>query len=318
MYPFDLADPMKAVQQNVDPFITSLVVGSPVRRTWPSAQILRNILVPNWTFQWGKYGFESFVRRDTERAMRAEIRTSDFEMTFEAGKLRRFTHALKRDRDELANASPSFRLRELLALHARRIVRYDIESIIATMLTTTTNYPVSHRLAIAGGAEWDSAGGDSRADIRSMAAAIAADSGVSYEDVVVWLSESSLNAALSDPIFIEARRNFNTDTPGKDALAKYWGIKEIRTSNPITYSLAGAPSAMYGDVAILFVESVGSDWDTEYGEFDFAVNFRWNKGTALQAFYEDKTTSWWFPWQEYASPKIINNKLAAIITNTAA
>lgn len=312
------ADPMTNVQQNIDPTITSLVVGAPYRKTYPSTLILRNIEVPTWIFQYNVFGYEAWEDIDTERAMRAEITTSDAEFSTAAAKLRRFSHAMKRDEDEISNANPTLRLRELLAAQSKFKVDMNIERIIKSLLTTTTNYPVSHRLALAGGSEWDSAGGNSRADIREMAAAIAGDTGVSYEDINVFLSEASLNAALSDPTFLGARQNYDTDTPNKDALARYWGIKKIVTANPLEYTAAGVVSPMYSDVAILWVDNpLGGDWDTEHGSFDFAVNFKWNKGLAMKAWFEQKTTTWWFPWQDYANPKMINNKLGAIITNCA-
>lgn len=312
------ADPQINVQAGIDPLITKLVVGTPYRKTFPSTFMLRNIEVDAWQFSYNVFGYEAWEDIDTERAMRAEITTSDAEFSTLTAKLRRFTHAMKRDEDELKNAHPSLRLRELLAGQARFKVQMNIERIIRNLLTTTTNYPVSHRLAIAGGSEWDAAGGDSRADIREMASAIAGDTGVALEDVSVFLSEKSLNAALSDSTFLGARQNFDTDTPNKDALARYWGVKEILTANPIEYSAAGVVTQMYADVAILFVRNpLGGDWDTEHGEFDFAVNFKWNRGVALEAWYEKKTTTWWFPFQDYANPKIINNKLGAIITNTS-
>lgn len=316
---YDLADPMKNVQAGIDPIVTKLVVGAPRRRTFPSQFFMRDIEVDAWNFQYNQYGYEAWEDIDTERAMRAEITTSDAEFQTNVGKLRRFTHALKRDEDELKNAAPSLRLRELLAFQARFKVQMNIERIIRNLITTVTNYPVSHRLAIAGGAEWDAAGGNSRADIREMSQTIASDTGVSIEDVSWFLSELSLTAALSDPIFLAARHNYDTDTPDRMALARYWGVREITSANPIEYTSGGVVSPMYGDVAVGYVKNIdGEDWDTEYGEFDFAVNFKWNRGTALEAWYERKETTWWFPWQDYSNPKIINNKLGAIITNTSA
>jgi len=315
---YDLADPMHNVQGGVDPVITKLVVGAPYRKTRPSSFLVRNIEVDTWTFQYNQYGFEAWEDIDTERAMRAEITTSDVEFEQQVGKLRRFTHALKRDEDEIKNAHPSLRLRELLAFQAKFKVDMNIERIIRNLFSTVTNYPVTHRLAIGAGSEWDAAGGDSRADIRGMAAEVAADSGVSIEDVSVYLPESSLNAALSDPTFLGARQNFDTDTPNRDALTRYWGIREVLTANMIEYSSTGVVSPLYDDIAIGFVRNLsGGDWDTEYGEFDFGVNFKWNKGVALETWFEKKETCWWFPYQDYANPKIINNKLGFIITNTS-
>jgi hypothetical protein len=312
------ADPMRDVQGNIDPLITSLVVGAPFRRRFPSELILRNITVDNWTFAYQVYGYEKFLAYDTERSLRAEIRTSERKTTQATGKLRRFTHAMVRDEDELANAAANMRVRELDAIQARYIVMSDIERIIQTLLTTTTNYPASHRLAIAGGSEWNAAGGDSRANIQAQASAIAADTGVSIGDVSVFLTDASFNAALSDPKLLTALHYSTTDTANETILARYWGVREVVVANPITYSAAGVVSALYADIAILFVRDVnGADWDTTYGDFNFAVNFRWNKGTALRAWYNPLNTSWYSPWQDYASPKIVNSSLGAIITNTS-
>lgn len=319
MYPWNLADPMEHLQLGIDPVITQLVLGTPIRRTMPGQRLLRNIGVDSWKFSYNQYGTEHFRRFDTERAMRAEIRTSDRSFQQQVDKLRRFTHATKRDRDELANASPTLRLRELQTFDARMAVLLDIEYRIRDLVTTAANYPVSHRLAISGGSEWNAAGGDSRADVRSMAAAIAASTGLSFSDLTVFLTEASLNAALEDPVFLASRHNYDTNTPSASDLAKYWGVGSVWSANPITADEDGVVSAMYGDVAIIyFAGDNPTDFDTTYGEATWAVNFRWNKGVALSPFYEEKTTTWWFPWQDYANPKIVNSNYGAIITNTAA
>lgn len=318
MYPLALADPMQNLQV-VDPVITQLLGGQPGRVTMPSSFILKNISVSNWSFKWNKFGTERFRHIDTERAMRAEIRTVDFEVTQETGSLRRFSLAAKADQDELANASPSLKIREKKAALARQGVILDIETKIKDLLTTATNYPVSHRLALGAGSEWNAAGGDSRSNIREMARAIGADTGIPIDEVSVFVSQSAYEAALDDPIFLAARQNYDTDTPDKSALTRYWGVKEVLTAGPITVDSSDQVSQFYGDVAILFVRDLNtSDWDTEYGEYTFAVNFQWNRGVALEAWFERLTTTWWFPYQAYANPEIVNSNLGAIITNCAA
>lgn len=306
-------------QLNVDYMVTALLEGTPSRRTLPGASIFTNVPVGNWAFQWTRMKNERMRPYEAKRAMRAATRTVDFGWETLEGKLSRYSLAASADTDELNNAHPSLALRQKKASFARMLVEMEMEREKRDLLVTATNYPASHRLAIGAGDEWNTINGDSRDNVRSMADAVGADTGIMLNELTVFLGYEAYQAAIEDPIFLASRSNYNADTPDLAALARFWGVARVWTARPVEFDTEGTTlSDMYGDIAILYPEPSifnQSDWDTEYGDYVFAVNFAYNKGIAQQAWFDELHTTWYFPYHAYSSPKIVNNTVAAIITN---
>lgn len=302
--------------QAVDPVVTALVTGQPLPLNLPGTQLFRPVLVPSFNFQYRNYGVESFLPHDTERAMRAPIKHSDRAFTTTSGKLKRYSWMELADEDELANADPSLRLRELKASAARTIVEMGIERAIHAIVTDVTpgnTYASGHIFNLTNGFN-DATAGDSRAAVRAACAAIAGKTGMPYSSMVVFLPEASLQAALDDPEFLAKRQYTGTATASLADLAAYWGVGRVWSANPITAS-GTTISSLYSDVAVVYLDSIPADYDTEYGSLTWGATFKWNRGSVLMPFRDAKTTSWHFPYQDYALPKAINPNCAAIITN---
>ena len=121
-------NPIESVQLDTDPMITDLVVGTPSRSDYPSSRLAKRITVPSWIFKYTTFGTEHLEDHDTERAMRAELKSSDWEADTATAKLRRFGWSITKDIDEITNAHPTLRIRERSASQAREIVTRDIET----------------------------------------------------------------------------------------------------------------------------------------------------------------------------------------------
>lgn len=304
------------VQLNVNPVVTSLVLGTPRRRTMPGMRLLRPVSVDSVNFQYVTFDNKHLQDVDAERAMRAEITSIDWDATTASAKLRRFTKKVKKDKDEIRNAHPSLRIQELSALMARRTVEMSMEKVIRDVVIDTTpgnTYASGHIFNLTNGFD-DPVNGDSKTAVRTAAATISADTGAQIGELSVYLPEISFNAAVDDPLFLEKRGNFSTVLPTAADLAAYWGVKEVWTANPVQASGTGI-AAMYSDIAVVYFDGVGQDFDTEYGELVWGVSFKLNGGVALEAWYDNNTSSWNFPWEDWLLPKITNPKAAALLTN---
>ena len=310
--------PLENYTLGQNPLVTSLVLGTPQTRQMPSRQILTPLGVDSVAFKWFSYGVERLKSYDTKRGLRAKIRHSDWAATTHTDELVRYSWSIVKDDAEIANGHPSLRVREVSAMMARDIVQLGIEQIAATLLTTTTSYPASHRLAISAGSEWDAAGGDSYADVTAMANQICDDIGCLPGEINAFVPSVSLRAALQDPVFRASRAYQTTDQASLDTLARYWGIGSAFTGNVRVASDAGVVSNLYSDCVILFYPGSAAAYDTSYGELQFGATFSWNRGMALEAWRDPSNTSWYFPWEEWVKHKIINNYCGAIITNCAA
>lgn len=308
------------VQLNVDPIITELSKGFPMPMTLPGQRLFRPVSVPNWNFQYRTYGNERLRQHDTERAMRAAIKKADFAVSTAAAKLKRFSFMAEADQDELANANPTLRLRELKAGFAKTIVSQDIERTIHAIVTDVTpgnTYATGHILNLTNGFN-DATAGDSRAAVRAACALISAKTGMPYTAMTVFLPESSLQAAYDDPEFLAKRQYTGTATPNMNDLAAYWGVGRVWSANPVVASGTTLVTPLYADIAVVYLDSLPVDYDTEYGEYVWGATFKWQafpQGMALAPFYKDENTTWHFPFQDYALPKVINANCAAIITN---
>lgn len=303
--------------QAVDPVITDLVLGTPTPRFYPSERILPLKTAPKWSFQYTRYDNAHIVRHDTRRAMRAPIRLGDFQGETETAKLDRFSFGVTRDVDELQNTDDHFRLRERSAIYSRRVVRLDCEARAAALLTNTATYHADNALTLASGDEWND-GGDSRADVRLILKSLRAKTALPWEAFTVWLSGASLEAALEDANFLANRSNYTADTPDLAALARYWGVKEVWSSTVLLADTAASdPFDPYGDSAIIYYDGGDTSLDVDFGDIVFGHTFTWNGGVASVPWYEEKETSWVFPWTEYRQPLALMNKAAGIIKNTA-
>lgn len=311
-------NPLINVQLQNDPTITALVLGTPQDLRLPGELILQPIKVDAWQFKWTRLGNEHLEQIDTERGLRAPIKHGDWKASVETDILRRFSFRILKDQDELTNAEPTLNIRERSALLARRIVRLDIERRRRALLLNTASYPGANVKTIASGSEWNTANGDSKSDVREVVSAIVTSTGVMPDEIQCWLSLASFEAAKADPVYMAIRSNWTDTMPDEAALAKYWGIGKITVSNPVELKADKTVGSMYGDCALFWWSGAGSAWDTEYGDFRFGGTFGWNRGVASAPYYDNTTTSWSFPWTDYANPKIITPGAGGLILNCSA
>lgn len=317
-------------QLNIDVPITGLVKGHPKLVTMLGEQICRAIEVPTYNFSYLVFNAARFIDKDSERAMRANFQTSGRTFDTEAAKLVRHGWASLADRDELINADAAqaalgipLNVRAKYATLARDIVDMSLEVKRAALIVAGSSYSSSSPdldVTLAGASEWDSAGGDSRVDIRALADTLAAANSLQIEHIEVFLTHKSFKAAQDDPTFIAARVNQSTETAGADELRSYWGVGRVTVGDGYNSTDGVTLTSLYGEVAILKVMQNLSEYDSREGELDSFVRFLWSRGAgiAVQPFFEKMMTSWVFPWEAWENAKTVNTKTAAIIRNTNA
>ena len=310
-------NPIENVQLNQDPLVTELVLGQPQATFIPGTRLFPSINVQNWVFEYTTLSNEHLGRYETERSMRAPILHGDWSAQTTPAKLRRYSFRILKDIDELTNAHPTLRIRERSAALARRIVMMNLERNKRDLAVLAASYPGGHDVTLGGGSEWDSAGGDSRTNVRTATAALSTATGLMPSDFSVFLSLSSFEAALSDPVFLAARGNYTTDIADEVILQKYWGTGPVFVGNPVE-EIAGIVTPMYADVAILFYDGSATGMSTDFGDLTWSANFTWNRGVASSPWFDPVHTSWSFPWTEYSHPTILTPNSGYIIRNTAA
>lgn len=325
-------DPLVDSQLGIDPVVTSLVVGQPRRIMNFGEGLFRRVGVPTWTFQYRKYGLETLLIRKAKRAMRAIIPHSDLSVDKLPGKLERYSWRTLADRDELINndaaeraiGAPTLTMRERYARAARRIVDLSMEYDRAQLVLAAGSYSQSAPdldLTLAGGSEWNAAGGDSRTDIRAMASVLAAQHGLTIAHVDVHLTNASFEAAIDDPDFIARRANYATAVANEEELRAYWGVRRVVVGDAFYSDDGLGLESLYGDIAVLDISSELRGFDESEGQLDNFVRFAWSNGpdgVAGESWYDRANTTFSFPWEGWENPVSINNKASAIIRNCAA
>lgn len=305
-------------QQGIDPVVTGLVLGTPRPFELASKKIAKRFNVTNVQFQYRIFGLEAFrLRSDVKRGPSASIRSAKFETDRTTDKLERFTFAFESDSAEIAN-SIGIDVAATNYYMARAIVENATEYEFAAMITDSANYPVGHVVTIAGGSEWDAAGGDSLDDINTIAAAISTAARIPKAALSVYLPHESLEAALMDPIFLAQVQALQIPAPTIDNLRQYWGVKEVVTSNAAYADDTDALIGFYGDTAIVWYDQGPIVQEQAHGQYVFCTEFAWNDGYALEPIYEARETNWLFPWEMWVKYKITSPYVGGLILNTKA
>ena len=313
------ADWIDAGQVGQDPLITAFATGQPQAAVYPSQRLCEQVRVSSWIFEYMNFNTEHLNSVNTERGMRADIKTGDWEVSTTAARLKIFSFASPKDTDEMGNAHPTLRIRERSAILSKRMVQLDIERRVKTLLTTSGNYG-GNVTTLGATAEWDNqTNGNSLANITTAVDAILAVIPVMPSEISVFLPLASLRSAYNDPVFKAARNTAGKVTfPTVEELRTYWGVGEVWSTNIVDKTAAGVVGPMYPDSAIVYYRGPGVGLDTEYGDFTWTANFSLDGGSALSPWYENKNSTWYFPWQEYAYPAIINAGAGYLIENTTA
>jgi len=301
------------VQEQINWVVSRIATGTPQARFFPGGRLAPPITVGKREFQYTAYGTEHLARYDTERALGAPRSHSNWTTSIVTGKLRSFGHEVMKDIRELANANPNLMQRSRSAQLAFRIVRNDTERVIRDTIFDNTAYPAANSVDLTG-AEWGTGSGDVKAAVIALADIIIAGTPLQREDLQMFLPRLVKDAALEDPTFLAARTRTNPDQPVLADLRSYLGIGEIWTANPIE-DVDGTVTSIYPDTALLYYPGEGADYDAEYGDLDFAHTFRLDQGRAPNAYYDEHTTTWYFPFDDDMNCYITNSSMGGLLEN---
>lgn len=308
----------------LDDFVTTAItLGRQVERQLPGERLLPTVLNPLGTqvVTYIEHGVEHLQHFDTERGPAAEFGKSTFSHQKRTARMKRFGHAHERDLEEFPTAHPALRLRQKATAYPRRIVRQDLEMRKSVLVQDPASY--DEVVTIGGGAEWDSAGGDPRADIRLAANFISGVTGVEASEMTLFLSRTSADAALHSPAFQDLRATFTADMPDLSRFARYVGIKDAWQANPqVALDDLSGTEDVYGDIGVLYIESTDSRilqrFDTSMGDnMTWAVDWSVRGGFATQVQIPERTATMW-AWSQWSLPAVINSGAAVLIENISA
>lgn len=321
-------NPLENFQLGIDGPVAELMVGQPMLTRPLGMDLFRTVRVPTVSFQYQTFGLEKFEIKNAERHMRAPFQKSELEVGTASGTLARYGWASLLDRDEIRNSeafegvySMPLRIRERHQNLSRHIVEMALENKRATVALAAASYSASSPdLDVTVSNQWDDTSGDSRADVRALAAVLAGANGVSIEQIEVFLTHASMHAAQSDPTLLGVRQYTGLATVTADILREYWGVGKVTVGDSYAANAAGtAVSSLYNDVAILKVMQPLTGYDESEGKLDSFVSFKWQVfGRPSMPYYDEDRTSWAFPFEDWELATTVNTSAAAILRDTAA
>jgi hypothetical protein len=330
-----LGDPFIGVQGGINPFVQEVMVGLPRSVVTPGRIIFRSVGVDAIKFSYKTFGKERFLKQDTRRPALAPFKWAQRPYAYTTEQLERRGFVSVADRDEIANAGSisSGLVNDLAvrkAFEAREQVDNDLESVRATLLNATASYALTPTTL---STPWDDASGDSRADIQTIAWALANANNVQPMQIGVVLTHASYQAAQSDPTMIAAltaggggARDKIGFSPTAAQMRDYWGVGDVQVADwfqtdPATPdTLASA----YGDNAYLYIlRDAMQGFDSRESSNDFACDFDWSRAGGLALDPVEKTvevegiaTATLFPWESWTTPRIVNTSAGALLKNT--
>lgn len=306
-------DPAENLQSN--PFVTSLVLGRGFNRIYPGARMWPRFNA-DWKFQYTRFGTESMRLRDTERPMRAPYKVDGFQPSYEDSSLKRYSWATMRDKDEFRISTPNLNLQVNCGVYSRRITEQDIERVRREAILTDANYPAGHVVTLGAGDEFNAATGDARPFIQAAAEIIALKLGVEWSQLSLFMPHTAFAAAINDPTFLAAWFLNSTTVPTEADLAKYYGIGEVWTANPVHFTDAGVATYSWPDTSVLYFTG-DPQMDTSFGEPAWGRTFAWNQGgiSSSMISIDWPETANAFPWTDYARPLMLTSEAAVLIKN---
>ena len=275
--------------------------------------------VPSWQYIFPEVFGEDLVPYDTERTHLSEMRYVRRKFGKRSSQMHRYTLAGLIDTDEMANGDP-WNLAVSTSVVAKNGVLLDNMMRKANLVKDPASYGASNVVTITSGNGFNQAGAGSylRDVVSGLALGIETTLGVGRENLTLaLLGAQAKEAALSDVNLLKTFVNgTNQQRPGLDRIAEYLGIGNVITANPIfkaTNATPGAPIFGGGGYMVLFYNS--RQMMLPNGGISWARNFNWGGefGAALVPFFDEKTTSWWYPWQLYSDLKILIPDAAALI-----
>ena len=307
-------------QLGYDPVTTDLVVGPPqTTNAAPGARIFRPVRTPGMTFKYLVYGKEHLRRYRTKRGPKGKIRTASFQASTETGALDRHTFASDLDELEIESAQiaePNYDARLHANILSRMWVTLDVEADRAELLQDPSNY--TNVTTLTSGNEFNGASGDMQTTLRTAARTILnAVPGATTEDIVAFMPQSTEDAAVEDTVWKAARANGgNGFLPDAAEIARYLKFKRVETGNPVAQQDDGTVAPLYPDMCLLYYESPSASFDTSRGSYlDFAIRGDRGQGGARTPFYDDSSSTFFYPWEEFTGPAITRELNAHLVLN---
>lgn len=308
----------------VSPLITDLVLGTPIL---PGGRFrfFKEVNVPAPVVTFREYDRSHLVHVETQRASSAEYAHRTLKSRLKTISLRRDSFEGRADLDDLKMAGvqggdPLYGSRKIndgrIAIELAKEIRAK------DLLTTTGNYSAGHYVTLASGSEWNAAGGDSRANIATAATVLRNSTGIGRRGLTVGLSETSLEAALNDPVFLATRALARADKyPTEGDLIAYWGVKDVFSFNPISSATSdydATLSPIWGDMAIVFADTLNpANFDVTAGQQVFGATFKYTSGIASAPYLRKEISSWIWPWDEWSGFELIYPDAGYLILNTS-
>lgn len=301
--------------------LTGIALGTAGPTVHPADLIIPTVFTNKERFEYPVWDENHLIEHDANRPPKAEFREVDFGVSFRDGRMKRYGLKTSADEDELANADSLLRLRDRKILRAKGAVERSVAKVKTDFLLD----PANHGTVIdATTAEFNV---DSQTTIRAAYAALLATSSGQYNQrsIRLFLSDSSHQAALEDPIFSAILANTNHALADLELLADNWGWKRYRENvfsiptNRKTEKSAPVTDA-WGDTALMWIDTriPGDFAATEWGE---EIPFSWvtqNRGTAGVPFLDENKTTWNFPWTAHGVPESHTPTSSVLIINTVA
>lgn len=322
------ADSLLQGQMGVHSLLTQIAKGNAARvRPMFGEVAFRQVPTDTTYFFYPEFNSDhTTIPANVKRGLQGEIASVDTNWATVESHCQRYTLAGVADIQEIENARRAGFINyvEMLITLASAGVRLAGENDRATMVLATGNYISGHDITLANG--WDDpVNGDSFASIATACKLITTKNQASKRDCRVVLTNQSYNAASEDPTRLSRGANVlgtNTGSPSLDELAAYWGVGEVVEADA-AYTTTNASTAnmtsLYGDVALvqLMPEFLGLGGIEQATVNDGFVDvFVTNGANALEPWFDNRTTSWWYPYEDNRKPLLIANKTHALIRNT--
>jgi|SRR5579862_866449 len=262
---------------------------------------------------------EMLVRRNTARAARGTIRAVTRAYKSRDITLKRYTLAGVADKQELENADP-WNVALNSANLARLGVKLDSAMRKQAILLNTGSY--QNVLTITAGEGFNQPAGFHLRDVFNAAAhSITAATGIPKKLLHLGLlGQLAVEAVLNDTELLTKRiLTFGAQVPDYTAVAKFLGISEanIWDAQPIyrVSELDPTPTQMFplGNIIIYYP---GEDNVLPEGDFAWLRTFKLGgDGGALPPFYENKESTWYYPWEMHELPYLFNTNCAQMVVS---
>lgn len=306
---------------------TAVVIGQMQKRAafpefFAPPQTVQSIQVrrPTWP------GDEWMERKDTKRAESSPYQTSHVTPSSETETLERHSWATMTDQRVLNNDPAFFMVGEKYAGLSARIVRKSFEYEVAGVLEDTTpgnTYAAGNITTLGAGDEFDAAAPSAtpREVVDPLVFAICNGVGCEPKDLEIYLplsTERALVAAADFKTWLRGQQAQVADPMlQNDIYARYFGVGRALVENAWGRD-GGTTGPIFSDNLIISLPGVGGDYDTMFGERRHLLHLRMNAGIASEPFFDRKTSSQWWTWDEEWHFSVLDPAAAAIVVNTKA